>query len=139
MPTRADTAPASRTDDGTEQVDAGAWVAQDAAAALCHCSYDTIRRYRRLGKLPRSRTNADGAVEVPVVDLVACRLLDPLVAERDAPGLATRARAERDLAAARQELAVLQARLEAATARAERAEDDVRTLHRLLGAKLGAS
>ncbi len=109
----------------------GTWVAQEEAAALCGRSYDTIRRYRRNNKL-RSRTRADGAVEVPVVDLVACGLLDPLLAREDVAGLATKSRAERDLVAARQELAVLSARLEAATARAERAERETRVLQQLL-------
>lgn len=116
----------------------GAWVTQEDAAALCHCSYDTIRRYRRLKKLPRSRKSAQGAVEVPVVDLVACGLLDPHLAGGDPDALATRSRTERDLAAARRELAVLDARLEVMTVRAERAEHDVRTLHHLLDKSLGA-
>ena len=51
----------------------GTWIAQEEAAALCGRSYDTIRRYRRNQKL-RTRTRADGVVEVPIVDLVACGL-----------------------------------------------------------------
>lgn len=114
--------------------DGGAWVAQEEAAALCGCSYDTIRRYRRLKKLPRSRRRADGTVEVPVADLVAAGLLDPLRAGGDVDVLAARSRAERDLVVTRQELAVTTARLEAEAARAARAEGEVAFLRRLLAA-----
>lgn len=110
----------------------GAWVTQEEAAALCGKAYDTIRRYRREQKLPRSRKGAGGAVEVPVADLVAAGLLDPTAAGDNAAEVATRSRAERDLAAARQDLAVLTARLDAATERAERAEAEIAFLRSLV-------
>ena len=110
----------------------GAWVTQEEAAALCGRSYDTIRRYRRDKKLPRSRSGAGGAVEVPVADLVAAGLLDPTAAGGNAAEVATRSRAERDLVCARQDLAVLTARLDAAIERAERAEAEIAFLRSLV-------
>lgn len=112
---------------------AGTWVTQQEAAALCGVSFDTIRRYRRQNRLPRSRVRpGDGAIEVPVADLVSAGLLDPMAAGADAGEIATRSRAERDLAAARQELAVLGARLDAAAERAARAEAEVAFLRSLV-------
>lgn len=91
---------------------------------MCKVSYDTIRRYRKAKKL-RSQAGEGGAWAVPVADLVAARLLDPLAAGENIAEVATRSRAERDLTAARQEFAVITARLDAAIERAERAEADV--------------
>lgn len=126
--------PATTPAAGTKQPQpAGAWVTQQEAAALCGLSYDTIRRRRRNGRLPRSRERADGSVELPVADLVAAGLLDPTAAGADVGEIATRSRAERDLTAARQDLAVLAAKLDAAIERAERAEDLLRSLIAIQG------
>lgn len=74
------------------------------AAALCGCHVDTIRRNEPAMGNTRKR---NGVVEVAVADLVAVGLLDPLAADNcDVAEVAGRSRAERDLVAARQELAV---------------------------------
>jgi hypothetical protein len=108
------------------------WVTRHEAAALCALSFDTIRRCIEPRKLLRSRKNAKGVVEVPVADLVAARLLDPLAAGDGVAEVATRSRAERDLVAARQQLAVIGARLDAAVERAERAEAEIAFLRTLV-------
>ena len=92
------------------------YLTQDEAAAVCNKSYDTIRRRRRNGYLPNSRTRSDGTVEVAVADLVAAGLLDPLAATDDVTEIATRSRVERDLITARQELAVQRAQIDGLTA-----------------------
>lgn len=101
------------------------WVSRAEAAALCDVHVDTIRRHITSQKLPRTRKNPKGVVEVPVADLVAAGLLDPMAAGDSAGEVATRSRAERDLVATRQELAVTATKLDAAVARAERAEAEV--------------
>jgi len=111
--------------DGSQPQAGQAWVTRKEAAALCAVHVDTIRRYVDDGRLPRSRKNAKGVVEVPVADLVAAGLLDPMASGDNVAEVATRSRAERDLIAARQELAVVTARFDAAVVRAERAEADV--------------
>lgn len=97
------------------------YLTQDEAASVCARSRDTIRRYRRAGRLPNSRQRPDGTVEICVSDLVAANLLNPLTAMGDVTEVAARTRVERDLAAARQELAVLQTRYEGLLERLEHA------------------
>jgi hypothetical protein len=89
------------------------YLTQDEAAALCTKSRDTIRRHRRNGHLPNSRQRPDGTMEVAVADLVAAGLLDPLLSTPDVTQVASRSRAERDLVATRQELAVVESRHDA--------------------------
>jgi len=105
---------------------------QHDAADLCGKSYDTIRRYRREGTLPNSRTRGDGTVQVAVADLVACGLLDPLVASGPVGELADRSRSARDLVLVRQELAVATVRIEALTERLSSADAEVAFLRGLL-------
>jgi hypothetical protein len=82
------------------------YLPQDEAAAICQRSYDTIRRYRKAGKLPNTTKGSNGAWLIAVVDLVAAGLLDALAANGAVTEVATRSRAERDLVTTRQELAV---------------------------------
>lgn len=108
-------------------------ITQEEAAAVCGKSFDTIRRYRRHGKLPNSRTRPDGMVEVAVADLVAAGLLSPLAAASgEVPAIAGRSRAERDLAAARQELAVANVRMDELAERLARSESEVEFLRAVL-------
>ena len=88
------------------------YVTQHEAAELTGLSYDTIRGDRKKGKLPNSRSRADGTVEVSVADLVACGRLDPLAVGGDLGDTLGRSRLERDLVTARHELDVARTRLE---------------------------
>ena len=90
------------------------YLTQDEAAVACGKSKDSIRRYRREGRLPNSRQRPDGTAEVAVSDLVTAGLLDPLLGMADVTEFAGRSRAERDLVAARHELAMVGSRLDAA-------------------------
>ena len=75
----------------------------------------TIQRYNRDGRFPRARYAPDGTLEIPVTDLVAAELLDPLHAF-DVDSLAEASRTERELHDTKTRLAVAEARLDAATA-----------------------
>jgi len=108
------------------------FLTQGEAADVCHKSYDTIRRYRRQGRLPNSRTRADGTVEVAVADLVAAGLLDALATSGDVAEAASRSRTERDLAATRQERDVLRERCEGLLERLERADGEIAFLRSML-------
>ena len=108
------------------------FLTQEEAADVCRKSYDTIRRYRRQGRLPNSRTRADGTVEVAVADLVATGLLDALANTGDVTEAASRSRTERDLAAMRQELNVLRERNEGLLERLERADGEIAFLRSML-------
>lgn len=111
--------------------DPGYLTKKDAAAA-CGCSEATIQRYKRDGKLPNTRRGAAGVLEVPVADLVAAGLLDPLAATSDLPEVAWRSRTERDLVTARQDLAVTRAELEACRRQLTVAHDEIAFLRSLL-------
>ena len=103
------------------------------AAAACGVSEDTLRRDQRLGRLPHTRSGADGAVLYAVADLVALGRLDPRSGGTgEAAEVGGRARAERELAAARAELAVAQARIADLSAWIERTEGEVAFLRSLL-------
>jgi DNA-binding transcriptional MerR regulator len=108
------------------------FISRKEAAALCHRSEDTLRRYDRAGRLPNRRVGDDGAVHYAVADLVAIGLLDPLAADGPLAEVASHSRAERELAVARTELAVAEARIEELLARVERADEEVAFLRRLL-------
>jgi hypothetical protein len=120
-----DTAAAS--DPGGRGVEA--WITLRQAAALTSKSLATMRRWKREERFPRWRPGAGGEIEVPIADVVAAAANAGSPIEKlpgtDLEALAVRNRAERDLLVARQELAVLRARLEAETARSERAENEV--------------
>ena len=92
-------------------------------------SEDTLRRDNRQGKFPNTEKR-DGVTFYAIVDLVANKLLDPLRADV-APELAGRSRAERDLAEARQQLAVLRTELEAARALAAHHVDEIKFMRQL--------
>ena len=68
------------------------YLTQDEAAAACGKAKDTMRRYRRDGRLANSRPRPDGTVEVAVSDLVAANPLDPLLATADVSEIATPSR-----------------------------------------------
>lgn len=102
------------------------------AAALCGRHVDSIRRAEKKGLLPHTREREDSTIEVAVADLVAAGLLDPLAARGDVSELAGRNRAERDLTAARQELAVADARLAGLTDRVTRQDEEIAFLRALL-------
>lgn len=106
------------------------------AAALCGCHEDTIRRDERDGKYPNRRQRHDGTWEIPVADLVNAARLDPMLARGDVEDAAARSRAERDLIATRQDLAVAKALIEQLTARLADARADVAFLREQL-AKAG--
>jgi hypothetical protein len=74
------------------------------AEAVCHCSGATLQRYLREKKLPNSTKGE----------------------------MASRGRAERDLAATRTELAVANARIVELSAQIERADADIAFLRSLL-------
>ena len=75
----------------------------------------TIQRYNREGRFPNARYADDRTLEIPVTDLVAAELLDPLHAF-DVDTLADATRTERELHEAKTRLAVAEARLDAAHA-----------------------
>ncbi|HVX23312.1 MAG TPA: helix-turn-helix domain-containing protein [Acidimicrobiales bacterium] len=108
------------------------------AAAACGVSEDTLRRDQRSGKLPHTRSGADGAVLYAVADLVALGRLDPRSGAGEPVEVGGRVRAERELAAARAELAAAQARIAGLSAWIERTEGEVAFLRSLL-AKAPAS
>lgn len=108
------------------------YLSKKEAAAACRCSEANIQRYRRDGKLPNARYGEGGVLEVAVADLVAAGLLDPLAAAGDVSDLGGRARIERDLVEARQELAVATARLDALTDRVARSDEEITFLRSLL-------
>jgi hypothetical protein len=102
------------------------------AAALCGCHVDSIRRAEKADRLPNTRRDAEGTTQIAVADLVAAGMLDPLAATADVAEIAGRSRAERDLVAARQELAVATARIEALTDRLARNDDEIAFLRTML-------
>jgi hypothetical protein len=87
------------------------FVTRREAAALCRCSYDSIRRRQAEGAYPNA-VERDGAWVIPVSDLVAAGDLDPTApveaspADRDAVGgdAVHIARLEAALAAAESEI-----------------------------------
>ena len=109
------------------------FLTQEEAADACAKSYDTIRRYRRLGRLPNSRTRVDGTVEVAVADLVMAGLLDALASTSDVATVVARSRVERNLAASREECTVLRTRCEGLLERVERADGEIAFLRSMLG------
>jgi hypothetical protein len=108
------------------------YLSKAEAAALTGKSEATIQRYRRDGKLPSSRYRPDGTLEVAVADLVSAGLLDPLAAAGGVEEIAGRTRSERDLLAARRDLAVAEARLDALAGRLDEAHDQIAFLRALL-------
>ena len=114
------------------------YVTQDEAAQLCQKSYDTIRRHRRNNALPNSRTRPDGTIEVAVGDLVAAGLFDPFAAGGDVGEVVSCSRIERDLLAARQELAIERTKTEALHARLEHSRAEIEFLRSMLSATKGA-
>ena len=109
-------------------------VTQREAELLCGKDYDTIRRYRRNGKLPNSRTRPDGTVEVAIADLVACGLLDPMAATTDLGSVVATTRAERDLTQIRQDLVVAQERNAQLEVRLAEHRDEIAFLRQALSA-----
>mgnify|MGYP001274232108 CR=1 FL=1 len=108
------------------------YLTRKEAAALCGCNYDTIRRAEKKGRLPNTRRRGDATTEIAVADLVAAGLLDPFAARADVAEIAGRSRAERDLVAARQELAVAQARIAGLTDRLARQDEEIAFLRAML-------
>lgn len=108
------------------------YLVRKAAAAVCGCSEDTLRRDQRAGKLPHTRRGSDGSVVYAVADLVAAGRLDPLAADESVGEVAGRSRSERDLTDARTELAVARARIAELSVRVERAEGEVAFLRSML-------
>jgi len=102
------------------------------AAAACGVSEDTLRRDQRMGRLPHTRSSSDGAVLYAIADLVALGRLDPRSGGAgEAAEAGGRARVERELATARTELAVAQARITHLSAWIERTETEVAFLRSL--------
>lgn len=99
------------------------------AADLCDVSRDTIKRDLRDGKYPNAIQSGGpgGPWLIPVGDLVAAGRHTP-TSDEDALEVVRARRADRDLT-------LLRERLAAAEARAERAEDEVTYLRRLLDRK----
>lgn len=89
------------------------WLTQKQAAELAGCSLDTIRRYRRDGKLGVCRQDqlASNAWMIPLSGLATAGLYTPSDDE-DPVELLGQRRAERDLATAATDLAVERARRE---------------------------
>jgi len=108
------------------------------AAALCGCHPDTIRRAETAGKLPNRRTRPGGSVEIPVPDLVAAGLLDPLAAGGTLPALVTRTRTERDLIESRQLVALRDAKIDSLVSQLDRALEDITFLRRLVSQQSAA-
>lgn len=121
------------------------WLMQKEAAELCGRSYDTIRRYRKAGRLGECRQEnpGDHSAEwlVPVAGLVAAGLLDPVAAGSDPEAVLGRREAERLYEVARLELERTRAELESARALAAEREAEIRHLRKMqsdLVAALGA-
>lgn len=113
------------------------FVTRKEAAAMCGVHVDTIRRGETAEppekpKLPNTRRRTDGVVEIAVADLVAAGMLDPLAARADVTDLAGRSRAERDLTAVRQELALANTQLAGLTDRLIRQDEEIAFLRSLL-------
>jgi hypothetical protein len=93
------------------------YLTREEAAEACGCHPDTIRRRQYANKLPGHRISANGCVEIPVSDLIACGLLDPLAATGNVVSAITRSRSERELDDTRTELAIATAQLASANER----------------------
>jgi hypothetical protein len=104
---------------------------REQAADACACHVDTIRRYERAGKLPNRRQDEGGKWHLPVTDLVAAGLLDPVASHDALPEIAERSKAQRDVAE-------LRLRLAASEARAEILEDQVAFLRQLATSRTAA-
>ncbi len=102
------------------------------AAAASGCHPDTIRRAEAAGRLPNRRTRSDGSIEIPVSDLVAAGLLDPVAAGDGLPELVARTRTERDLLEARQQVALEQARVAGLDTLLDRAHEEITFLRSLV-------
>jgi hypothetical protein len=103
------------------------------AEVVCRCSGATLQRYLREDKFPNSTKGGKGMPpRYAVADLVAAGLLDPFAATGPIDEIASRGRAERDLAATRTELAVASARIVELSAQIERADADIAFLRSLL-------
>jgi hypothetical protein len=116
---------------------ASTYVTRKEAAALCGVHSDTIRRDEKRGALPNVRERTDGTTEIPVADLVAAGRLDPVAARDGVEDIAVRHRAERDLVAARQELAVANARITGLTDELARQDAEITFLRKLLQKAVG--
>jgi hypothetical protein len=101
------------------------YLTRQEAAQVCGLSVDTLRRDERAGKLPNSRARVDGVVEIATADLVACGRLDPLSATAPLHDIATKGRTERELADARQLLAVRDVQIDAFALRAQSADEEI--------------
>lgn len=109
-----------------------AYLTRKEAAALCGCHVDSIRRAEKKGLLPHTRQHRNGSTQIAVADLVAAGMLDPLAARTDVTEVAGRSRAERDLTAVRQELAVAYTQIAGLTDRMTRQDDEIAFLRALL-------
>ena len=114
------------------------YLSRKDAAALCGVHYDTIRRAEKAGNLPNTRRvgQGEGAVEIPVSDLVAAGLLDPLSAEGSVEVIAQRTRTERELIELRQELAIERLRSEQREAQLDQAYSEIAFLRTLCTARV---
>lgn len=108
------------------------YITRKEAAALCDCHVDSIRRAEKKNLLPNTRQRSDGTTELAVADLVAAGMLDPLAARADVAEVAGRNRAERDLTAVRQELALASARIVGLTDRLTGQDEEIAFLRSLL-------
>lgn len=113
-------------------VDESTVLTRKEAAVACGCSEDTLRRDQRLGRLPNTRRGSDGSILYVVADLVAAGRLGKSEATGPVVEVVGRSRAERDLVAARTELAVANARITELSARIERQEDEITFLRSLV-------
>ncbi|MFA5566524.1 MAG: hypothetical protein WC184_10915 [Acidimicrobiia bacterium] len=109
-----------------------AFVTFRVAAELCGCDISTIRRANKAEKLPNTRKNKSGAWEVPLADLVAAGMLDPLASNTDVAEILGRSRNERDLVMARQDLALANAEIEALKESLSRSDDEIAFMRGLL-------
>ena len=100
------------------------------------CSYDTVRRAEKAGKLPNTRVGSNGEKEMRLDDLVAAKLIASVIAAgiyevrnaagtgRPVPPLAA-SRADRDVVDLRSELAVAVAKIEGLTEMLVRADREI--------------
>ena len=113
------------------------WMKQKEAAELCGCSYDTIRRYRKAGRLGECRQESPGdhSAEwlIPLAGLVAAGLLDPVAAGSDPEAVLGRREAERLYEVARLELERTKAELGAARSALSARDEEIRFLRKVNG------
>lgn len=109
-------------------------VTQREAAELAGCSKDTIVRARAAGRFPNARLDGHSWT-VPIDDLIAAGLYDPVDRQPDCPGPRPAAESQRPAGI---ELARAQARIAALEDLVARQDEELRFLRQLAVDTLGS-